>query len=324
MRVLFMGTPGFACATLEALVAAGHEVVGVVTRPDKAAGRGRKLAEPPVKVVARERGLNLLQPARVNAPESLAVLRDLKPDVLVVAAFGAILRKPLLDLAPRGAVNVHASLLPAYRGVAPVPWCLIHGHRTTGVTTLAMDAGVDTGPTLLRRPVDISPLETAGALLERLGRLGGALLVETLAGLEAGTLRPVAQPDEGATYAPKLEKSHGYLDLTRPAAALHDQFRGTTPAPGTRVFLGDDPVLVRLLRPVPEVEAEPYRVVDVASRHLRIGTGSGSLDLIEVRPAGRKDMDGAAFARGRRLVPGDRLSPPPRLADLEPMIVVPR
>jgi methionyl-tRNA formyltransferase len=253
----------------------------------------------------------------VNAPDSVAALRELEASVVVVVAFGAILRRPLLTLAPLGAVNVHASLLPAYRGAAPVPWSLIHGERTSGVTTMLMDEGMDTGPVLAKRVVEIHPGETAGALLERLSGLGGDLLVETLDALRAGTLTPRPQPAAGVSYAPMLRKEHGYLDLSRPAKKVVDQFRGVTPSPGARVFLGPDPVLVQALRDVPGESAEaPYTVTEVAGRHLRVAAGEGAVDLIMVRPPGKGTMEGAAFARGRRLAPGARLAPPPVIPDL--------
>jgi methionyl-tRNA formyltransferase len=324
MKVLFMGTPEFACPSLTALVEAGHDVVGVVTRPDRPVGRGRKLTAPPVKRTALEHGLPVLQIPRVNAKESLETLRALSPDVVVVVAFGAILKTPLLNLAPRGAVNVHASVLPAYRGVAPVQWSLIHGQRHAGVTTMMMDEGVDTGPSLDRTLVDIHPGETAGELLARLAPLGGELLVQSLAGLEDGSLKPVPQPETGSSYAPRLEKVHGYLDLTRTATEVANQYRGVTPAPGARVFFGEEPLLVGSLRPVPDVGGEPYTVLEIESRHLRVAAGEGAVDLIKVRPAGKRDMEGSAFARGRRLVTGDMLSPPPSLPDLEPKIAVAR
>ena len=220
MNILFMGTPHFASASLEALVDAGHNLVGVVTRPDKPTGRGRKLTAPPVKDTAQRHGLPVIQPTKVNSGESVAVLAALNPSVVVVVAFGAILRRPLLTLAPMGAVNVHASVLPAYRGVAPVQWGLIHGDTTAGVTTMLMDEGVDTGPTLDRRLTDVNPGETSGELLTRLADLGATLLVDTIRGLEEGNLKPIPQSDIGASYAPRLEREHGYLDLTRSASEV--------------------------------------------------------------------------------------------------------
>ncbi len=324
MKVLLMGTPGFAAAVLDALVDGGHELVGVVTRPDKPTGRGRRVAPPPVKEAAERHRLPLFQPAKVNAAETVEELRGLGAAVTVVAAFGAILRKPLLTLAPLGSVNVHASLLPAYRGVAPAQWSLIHGRRTTGVTTMLMDEGVDTGPILERRVLEIRPFETAGELLERLAREGGSLLLESLAGLESGALLPVPQSDEGASYAPRLEREHGHLDLSRSAAEVMNQFRGTTPAPGARVFVAGEPVLVRAMRPVPEAAGEPYSVLEAAHRHLRVAAGTGAVDLLTVRPPGRNDMEGAAFARGRALDAGGRLDPPPTVPDLSLRVAVPR
>jgi methionyl-tRNA formyltransferase len=316
MRVVFMGTPEFACPSLTALVEAGHEVAAVVTRPDKPAGRGRKLAPPPVKEVAAGLGLTVLQPLRVNDEASVGALRALAPDAVVVTAFGAILKRPLLTLGRLGAVNLHASLLPAYRGVAPVQWSLIHGRRTTGVTTMLMDDGVDTGPILERRVLEVRPLETAGELLVRLSEAGGGLLVETLRGLDEGTLRPLPQPEEGASYAPRLEREHGHLDFSRTAEEVLNQFRGTTPAPGARVFLGGEAIGVGAARAVPEASGTPYAVLEVAHRHLRVAAGRGAVDLLLVRPPGKGDMEGAAFARGRNLSPGDRLTAPSGVPDL--------
>ena len=194
-----MGTPNFACPSLQALKDAGHDVVSVVTRPDKPVGRGKKLTAPPVKVLAQELRIPVFQPLRINTPETVQAIQQLNPDVLVVVAFGAILKRSLLELAPRGAVNVHASLLPAYRGVAPAPWSLIHGERITGVSTMFMDDGVDTGPILRQLPMEVSPHETAGELLERMSQNGANLLVETLQELEAGSITPREQSDSGAS-----------------------------------------------------------------------------------------------------------------------------
>ncbi len=324
MNIVFMGTPEFACPSLEALHAAGHRIVAVVTRQDKPSGRGRRILPTPVKTLAERLGLRILQPARVNAEETVAQLRALEPRALVVAAFGAILKRPLLELAPLGAINLHASLLPAYRGVAPAQWSLIHGRHTTGVTTMRMDAGIDTGPILERRVLEVGPMETAGELLARLAETGGGLIVETLRGLEEGRLRPVAQPEEGASYAPRLEREHGHLDFSRTAAQVVDQFRGVTPAPGARVFLGEDAILVGAVRSVAGEGGTPYTILDVAHRHLRVAAAEGAVDLLVLRPPGKSDMEGAAFARGRGIQAGDRLTPPPVLPDLSPRVAVPQ
>jgi len=316
MRILYLGTPEFACPGLEALVRAGHQVVGVVTRPDKPKGRGRKLVPPPLKVVAESYEIPVFQPVKVNASDAVDTLRALAPDILVVAAFGAILRPRLLTLARYGAINVHASLLPAYRGVAPVPWALIHGERVTGPSIMQLDEGVDTGPVFRRQIMEIGPTETAGDLLIRVAQTGAELLIEVLDGIGLEEVEAVPQPDEGASYAPRLEKVHGFLDLSRSAREVFSQFRGTTPAPGARVFLNGEPVLVSALRPVEEASGKPYEILEVSSRHLRVACGEGAVDLLQVRPAGKNDMEGAAFARGRRLAAGSTLSLPAELPDL--------
>ena len=322
MNVIFLGTPEFACPSLEALVRGGHRVIAVVTRVDKPAGRGLEVAPPAVKILAEKLQLPILQPAKVNSPDFVAILHALSPDALVVTAFGAILKAPLLGLAPYGSINVHASLLPGYRGVAPVQWALIHGRRTVGVTTMLMNEGVDTGPMLGHTAIDVNPMEVAGDLLKRLAKAGGDLLLETLAGLEAGTMHPVPQPDTGVSYAPRLDKEHGYLDLSRPAAQVANQFRGVTPAPGARMFLGEEALLVSGLRDVPGVSGTPYTVLEVGQRHLRVAAAKDAIDLLMVRPAGKRDMDGAAFARGRHLNPGSTFTPPPVIPDLSPRIPV--
>jgi methionyl-tRNA formyltransferase len=323
MKALFMGTPEFACPSLEAL-ARRHEVVSVVTRGDKPSGRGRVLTPPPVKQLALKLGIPVLQPVKINAPETLSVLSVLDPEVVVVAAFGAILRAPLLGLAPHGALNVHASLLPAYRGVAPAPWALIHGLSRTGVTLMQMDEGVDTGPMLGQRAVTVDPGETAGDLLSRLAREGAALLLDVLDDVEAGGVRPQPQPEEGATYAPRLEKEHGYLDLTRSATAVVNQFRGTTPAPGARVFLGDEPILVGAMRAASGSGEEPYMILETGPDHVRVAAGEGAVDLLVLRPPGKPDMSAGAFARGRRLAQGSRFAPPPVIPDLGLKLAPPR
>src|SRR6267143_7154636 len=217
MRVVFLGSGSFAIPSLEALLAAGHDVAAVVTQPDREKGRGRELSPPPLKPVAAARGLKVLQPRRVREPEAVAALEALAPEVQVVVAYGQILPRRVIDIAPRGTVNVHASLLPRYRGAAPVQWAIVNGEAETGVTTMLIDEGLDTGPMLLARATPIGPEETAADLEPRLARLGAELLIETVAGLAAGTLSPRPQDHARATFAPILKKENGRLDWNRPA-----------------------------------------------------------------------------------------------------------
>ena len=227
-----MGSPDFALSTLRAL----HEnytVVGVVTQPDRAAGRGRELKPPPVKTLALELDIPVIQPEKLRDPEAMEQLRAWSPDVIVVAAFGQILRQDVLDLPKFGCINVHASLLPRWRGAAPINAAILHGDEETGITIMKMDAGLDTGPILTQRSVRIQPDETAGSLFETLSQLGADLLLETLPGYISGEIKPSPQPEEGATYAPMLKKEDGLLDFSRPAEELERKVRAFNPWPGT-------------------------------------------------------------------------------------------
>lgn len=232
MRVVFMGTPAFAVPSLEALARAGHELLAVVAQPDRPAGRGQALREPATKVWARARGVPVLQPEKVRDGRLAAELSALRPDVVCVAAYGRILGKDLLELAPHGAINVHGSILPKYRGAAPLQWAIASGERETGVSIMQMDEGLDTGDVLLQRVLPIGPEDTAEALAPRLAELGGAALVEALAGIAAGTVLPVPQDGARATLAPILSREDGKIDWRRPAAAIHDRLRGFSPWPG--------------------------------------------------------------------------------------------
>ncbi|HET8647193.1 MAG TPA: methionyl-tRNA formyltransferase, partial [Vicinamibacteria bacterium] len=233
MRIVFLGSGAFAIPSLQALLAAGHEVAAVVSQPDREKGRGLQPAPPPLKTAALERGLPVLQPRRVREPEAQAALRALGPELQVVAAYGQILPPSVIDIAPRGTVNVHGSLLPRYRGAAPVQWAIAHGETETGVTTMMIDAGLDTGAILLSRSTPIGEEETAPELEARLAQMGGALLVETIAGLERGTVHPVPQDHQRATLAPLLQKEDGRVDWTWPAAVIARRIRAFQPWPGT-------------------------------------------------------------------------------------------
>jgi methionyl-tRNA formyltransferase len=308
MRVVFLGSGRFAVPSLEALLAAGHEVLAVVTQPDKEKGRGRALSPPPVKPVALAHGLKVLQPRRIKAPEALAALRELKPDVQVVVAYGQILPRAVIDLAPLGTVNVHGSLLPRHRGAAPVQWAIVRGETETGVSTMLIDEGMDTGPVLLTRKEPIRPSDTAADLEARLARLGADLLVETLARLQAGTVSPAPQDDAMATYAPLLRKEDARVDWTATASAIEHRVRGFHPWPGTVAsFAGRD---LKLLRVSPEggPAADPGTVMAVDRDGVVVACGEGTrLRLLEVQPESRRPMPAAAFAAGARLAPGARL-----------------
>lgn len=309
MRLVFMGSGAFAIPSLEALIDAGHEVVGVVTQPDKEKGRGRELAPPPVKPVALARGLTVLQPRRIKLPEAQDELRRLAPELQVVVAYGQILPKTVLDIPPRGTVNVHSSLLPRYRGAAPIHWAIVNGETETGVTTMMLDEGLDTGPTLLARATPIGPEETAPVLEARLAKIGAALLIETIDGLVAGIVTPQPQDHARATLAPIIEKEQGRVDWTQAAPAIDWRIRGFFPWPGTTALHEGRTLKILRARPLAETGPEaPGTIVAVDRDGLVIACGAGTrLRLLEVQPESRKAMPASAFAAGARLAPGARL-----------------
>lgn len=307
-RIVFMGTPEFAVPALEALADA-HQVVGVVTQPDRPAGRGRRLAPSPVKQVALERGLSLSQPHSLRTPEAVAQLSAWKPDVIVVAAFGQILPQDVLGLPPHGCLNVHGSLLPHWRGAAPVAAAILAGDEVTGVTIMQMDAGLDTGPVLAQREETILPDDTQATLEERLAYLGAELLVETLSAYLAGNLLPRPQPEEGATYAGQLRKEDGLLDWSRPAVELDRQVRAFTPWPGAFTTWRGQRLKVLRVVPLPEWHGDaPPGTVIVLADGVVVATGEGALRLEEVQLAGKRPMDIAPFLRGQRDFAGSALA----------------
>ena len=301
-----MGSGSFAIPSLEALIDAGHEVVAAVTQPDKEKGRGRDLAPPPVKPVALARGLRVLQPRRVKLPEAQEELRQLAPELQVVVAYGQILPRSVIDLAPRGTVNVHASLLPAYRGAAPIQWAIVNGEAETGVTTMMIDEGLDTGPILLARSTPIGADETAPELEVRLARLGAELLLETIDGLARGTVSPQPQDHARATLAPIIQKEHGRVDWHQPARAIACRVRGFHPWPGTTAQLEGRALKILRAKALAESGPEtPGTLVGVDRDGLVVACGSSTrLRLLEVQPESRKAMSAAAFAAGARLAPG--------------------
>jgi len=305
MKIVYMGTPQFAVAPLRSLREAGHDIVSVVTRTDKPAGRGKVLTPPPVKVAAQELVIPVLQFKRLREPESVEELRRLTPDIIVVAAYGQILPKDVLELPHYGCVNIHASLLPAYRGAAPVNWAIIRGERETGVTIMQMDEGLDTGAMLLREAVAVGPADTAGSLLEKLSVLGSRMIVEALAGLAAGKLTPVPQDNAKATLAPLLKKEDGRIDWGRPAAEIHDRVRGLLPWPGAYTHL--DGKLVKVLQTeVLDGNVDPGALIEGPQGTLEVGTGKGLLRITSLQPEGKRPMTAPEFLRGHRGAVGRR------------------
>lgn len=311
MRVVFMGTPGFAVGTLKALLEAGHDVAAVVTQPDKPKGRGKELLMTPVKAEAVKHDIPVFQPERVRKNEEfLEELKKLAPDVIVVVAFGQLLPVSVLTLPKYGCVNVHASLLPMYRGAAPLQWVIINGEKVSGVTTMQMDKGLDTGDMLLKEEVAIEPKETYETYHDKLSVVGAQLLIKTLDGLEAGTITPVKQ--EGDTcYASMIDKSLGNLDFTRPAVELERLMRGLDPAPAAYSFL--DGKLLKLfgadvVDSDKEYSAQECGIItNITKNTFDITTGAGVLRVNEVQLEGKKRMDAASFLRGCRLTGGTAL-----------------
>lgn len=313
-RILFFGTPEFAVPTLEALVQAGRRPVYVVTQPSRPVGRGRKLQDPPVAVRAREHGIEVVQPEKVRAPGFLEWAAAAAPDVAVVVAFGQIFPRALLDLPRLGCVNLHASLLPRWRGAAPIQAALAAGDAVTGNTTMLMEAGLDTGPMLLREETPIGPEETAGELSQRLAEMGGRLLVRTLEALERGEVEPRPQEDALATYAPRLTRESGRVDWTLSAKEIGDRWRAFTPWPGVAAELRGEAVkLVRVAvlqeAPVAPADTAPGTFLGVRDGRLAVACGQGTvLGLAELQRPGRKPLKASDFANGERLRSGERFS----------------
>jgi methionyl-tRNA formyltransferase len=302
LRIVHAGTPDFAVPPLDALHAAGHEIVAVYTQPDRPAGRGRQLAASPVKRRALELGLTVEQPASLRTPEAAARLRSLEADLMVVAAYGLILPAEVLAVPRLGCWNIHASLLPRWRGAAPIQRALLAGDRETGITIMQMDVGLDTGPMLLERPLPIGPREWAGSLHDRLARLGAEALLEALARRAAGRLVASPQPIEGATYAAKLRKEEAHVDWTRPAVAIDRQVRAFNPWPVAETRW--DGRQLRLWEASPEpgaASAAPGTVVEAAGGRLVVATGEGGLRLDRVQLAGRQAVTAAEFLNAQAL-----------------------
>lgn len=307
MKVLFWGTPLFALPALRALGDEGHDVVGVVTQPDRPAGRGREVAMSPVKREAVETGIPVLQPERARGDELMAQVRALEPDLSVVVAYGQILKPEVLALPRLGfSVNIHASLLPELRGAAPVQWAILRGLEASGVTIMRMEAGLDSGPMLMRVEEPIDPDESGSELAARLAEIGAEALVETLAMMEAGQIAEEPQDHERATYAPKLDRQTARLDWTRPAAEVARWIRGLDDVPGAWSPLGSRGA-VKLFRPrVEALRGEPGTVLAADAEGVVIAAADGAVRVREVQPPGKRRMGAGEWVRGRGVAVGDR------------------
>lgn len=307
LRIVFWGTPIFALPSLRALSDEGHEVVGVVTQPDRPAGRGRKLRPSPVKQVAQEEEIPVLAPQKPWGESFMEDFEALRPDLSVVVAYGHILKPEVLDLPPLGSINLHASLLPELRGAAPVNWAIIRGHRTTGVTVMRMAEAMDAGPILLQIPEAIGPTETATELGTRLSEIGAEALVEALALMDAGDLQEREQDDSKATFAPKLNREMARIDWALPARQVADHIRGLDAVPGAWTLLAEEPM--KLFRPTAEPDfshgTEPGTILDWEGR-LLVATGEGALFVDEIHPPGGRRMAAEAWVRGHRFSEGQR------------------
>lgn len=297
-RIVFMGSPNFALASLNGLVKQ-FDVVGVVTQPNRPAGRGRKLSPPPVKILADELGLKVIQPIRVREPEAMQVLQEWAPDVIVVAAYGQILKPVLLALPPHGCVNVHASLLPRWRGAAPINAAILLGDRESGITIMQMEAGLDSGPILSQKAIPLAKDETAESLFDKLAVLGADLLVETLPGYLSGEIQPQMQDESLVTLAPMLNKQDGLLDPQQPAEMLERKVRAFNPWPGTYLLLDGQSFKVHKAR-VDATALLPAGKRGAIEDLPALGTVSGALVLEKVQPAGKKPMRGEDFLNGSK------------------------
>ena len=300
MRILFMGTPDFAVPCLTSLLDAGHTVVGAVSQPDQPKGRGHKLQPPPVKAAAVERGISVYQPATLKDGSFLEILEETTPELIVVVAYGKILPKYILDYPKYGCVNVHASLLPKYRGAAPIQWSVINGEKTTGVTTMYMAEGLDTGDMILKAETDIGDAETYGELHDRLSRMGAELLIKTVEEMEKGTAEPEKQNDEESCYAPMLNKETGHIDWSKTGAEILNLIRGTNPWPMSFSLYDGVPMKI-VSASLAEKKGKPGEILSADKAGICIACGDGSILAKEIQMQGSKRMDVASYLNGHEI-----------------------
>lgn len=307
-KIVFMGTPDFAVPVLQALIQ-NHEVIGVVTQPDRPAGRGNQVQESPIKKVAQAANIPVFQPEKLRRKESIDELKQWQPDAFVVAAFGQILPQSVLDIPTHGSINVHASLLPRWRGAAPLQACIRAGDTHTGITIMKMDAGLDTGPMLTQRSLPLAPDETGQSLHDKMAVLGGELLIETLPPYLSGKLQPQAQPEDGVTYAPQIEKGEGRIDWSKSAVEIERLVRAFTPWPGT--FTSWEGKLLKILKAaLPQTASASGEIGQVIEHHgqIAIVTGEGLFYPLQLQLEGKKAMSIDDFVRGYKQFVGARLS----------------
>lgn len=308
MRLVFCGTPAFAVPVLEAVIGAGHEVALVLTQPDRAAGRGMEVSVPPVKQTALAHGIKVAQPEKIKSNQELRErLEAIAPDAILVVAYGRIIPQWMLDLPKFGNINLHGSLLPKYRGAAPIQWAIANGETMTGVTTMVLEAGLDTGPMLLARKLPIAEEETSEDLFESLAAIGAELMVETLAGLENGSVTPVEQDHSLATLAPILTREDGLIDFSRTAKQSYDRWRGFQPWPGAHTTLHGKKLIVHKMKVAESVHVAPGELL-VEGDRLIAGAGHGTaVEFVEVQMEGKKRMAAAEFLHGYQVRSGERL-----------------
>ncbi len=306
LRLIFMGTPDFAVPALHTLKAAGHEIKAVYCQPPKPAGRGHEIQKTPIHRAAEEMGLDVRTPKTLRDEAEQNHLKSLAPDAIVVAAYGLILPQAVLDIPRLGCLNIHGSLLPRWRGAAPIHRALLAGDSETGITIMRMEAGLDTGPMLLKSSVPITPASTASSLHDALAEMGAKLIVQALDLAAQGRLTENKQPEEGVTYAAKLTREDGVIDWTRPAADIERQVRGLNPWPGAFFKLGEETIKVLKAEHAPQTAASPPATL--LDEDFTVACGDGALRLTLVQRAGKKPIDGASFLRGARLTKGEHLA----------------
>ena len=306
MKIIFMGTPDFAAASLEALIDSRHEIQAVVTQPDKPKGRKGELTPSPVKVIAKREGIQVYQPLKVRDEEFVKTLRAYNPDVMVVVAFGQIIPLSILKMPKYGCVNIHGSLLPKYRGAAPIQWAVLDGEKETGITTILMDEGIDTGDILLKKTIQIDTDETSGSLFDKLMALGAKAILETLDELEKGSLTPTKQGESPTAYAKMLTKTMGLIDFTKPAKELDCFVRGMDPWPSAYTLLSGKTLKLWKVRAV-EGGGKAGSVIEIGKESFTIACGEGAIEVLEVQLEGKKRMSAGDFLKGSSLNIGQEL-----------------